>query len=282
MADLILRGVGVPVAVAIIVWIAVLRPWRGRRTAVPRCTSGIASALACTSGFYALWGWPGTLPVESWAWLAHLMLPVSVLGAWPAARVTIRTPLVVLIGLCCAWLLVPGFVAPHRAAWVIGVGVLMAATYGAITVVARRTSPAAVAALLMLGLTGGSILLARYAGNAKLGQLLGALAGPVGVCMVAALWRPRAVSTATLAGPVAVAHVGLLACGYFNNYSQTPAVAFVLVTLAPMVPILGVAIGLTRPPGYRRAALSIGLCVALSVSGLILAERAMTAAGPAY
>jgi hypothetical protein len=117
-------------------------------------------------------------------------------------------------------------------------------------------------------------LVVFQSGNAKLGQLTGALCAAL--CGAAAIctWRPSAHVVRGAAGPLVLTLAGLTMSGYFNTYSEIPRASFLLAMLAPA----GVTAGdwlLPRARGWQRSlvsgavvllALAIAVGLALSFS----------------
>lgn len=285
MLELIVRGVGVPIGIAVVMLAAFVRPWRRTSRTARSWVAGAAVSAAFAGAYAALFGWPSPPPPESWQWLPYLLLPVAILGAAIDALAIpglFKWLLVIIICLVATWMLIPEFVTERRIVWIIAIALSVLAIWLAIVAASRRIHPAFVTGAIMVMMTGASIFLVRHSGNAKLGQLAGALAAPLGVCLVVAIWRKQAIGAVTLAAPVSVAHVGLIACGYFNSFSETPFAAYLLITLSP-VALLIVRIGaIAKLKPWQRATLIAAPCVVAITVGLLIAENAYSADAYAY
>jgi hypothetical protein len=214
-------------------------------------------------------GWSVT---EEWARLPYLMLGGVVVGGCLGGS---RFPRAIGVLLALVWAgiaavaLVPAFpeIAANMTAWRLGVGGMIALTTlawivalrpgdaragDATTPAARRSGFAAGALWVMSAGAASGLLL--MAGHATLAQLAGGLAATLTAAAgVMVLWRgtPAQVGLAPVAS---VGLVGLLASGWFNNYSDVPFDAFLIVAAAPLVGLLDRVPLLYRRPRWQLAA----------------------------
>jgi len=277
MTELLIRGVGAPIGVAVILLAMLTQPWRRTEFKPRQWAAGVAVAAAFSTGYLALFGWPGVPPAESWQWLLLLVMPIAIISALLAAlslRWLWRLPIMVGVSVISAWLVFPEYVKENRLLWVAVIAAFVLAGWSAICVGSRRQHSGLGVTIMMIMTTCASLLLARHAGNAKLGQLAGAVAAPLGVCLVVAIWRKQAISAVTLAAPVALTHIGLVASAYFNHYSQTPNVAFGLIAAAPLGFFVSIIPGFGKLKPVSRGLLVLAVCLVLPAIGLLLAENA--------
>lgn len=215
------------------------RPWRRLPTgsAGPdgRWAGGLAlaSALCLTQAGFV--GWPALPPTESWQWAAWLALLAA---AWGVLDGVVRLPRLagiagaVALAVVAAWLSVPEFYPHVRLGQGLVVG-FAAALCLTIDVIGRRRPGAAIPAALLV-VAGAAAVVIVASSNAKMSQLVGAVAAGLGAAVVAAWWKPRL----SLAGGAATVFGTVLPVLLFNahasDYGDVPPAAFLLVAGAPL------------------------------------------------
>ncbi len=237
-------------------------------------------ALSVTAGYFfanaATVGWSLT---EEWARLPYLMLGGAVVGGCVGRR---RVPRGAGVALTLLWagaaavLLVPAFpdVAANMTAWRCGVGGLVALTTlssvvalrggdaraGGTTTGAARWGGLAPGALWVMNVGAAAVLL-LMAGHATLAQLAGGLAATLTAAVFVSMLLRGTSAMVGLAPVASVGLLGLLASGWFNNYSDVPFDAFVIVGVTPLVILLRRWPALSRRPPWQLAAAQLTLAL---------------------
>lgn len=250
-------GLALPAAIALAIGATVSR-WG-------RAAGATASAIGWLLAVFALDLFP-LVPTwdQSWTWLPALAVAAGVIGA-ATPRGPARAIGTALLAGLAAGVLVPMWesLADARNSIRIVVGIVVFAS--AMMDHAGALDGSRIPALAFALAAGIAAMVLERGGTASFAQMAGALAASWAGLAVSG-HRPGVVSGAL---PVfAVLHVGLLATGQFNNYSNVPLASYALAAVAP----LGMAIPL--PKIRRKALIQFGFVALLSIAAGVVAVRA--------
>ena len=272
MAKLVLLGLVLPVVVCAAALIGAWRPWRpGAPIAGGLWAGAVALGAGFVPAFLAADPWPDLPPHVTWHWIAWLAVVAAAVGAadglhrWPL-RVRLSAGLALAAG--CGWLLVGDWVT-HAWAWRGATAVVIAVLLATLNASAGRHQGASVPLSMCLAALGASIVLV-LSGNAKLAQLVGALAACLGAAVVLAWWRPEVSLARGGVTVMAVLLPGLVLSGYFLSWSEIAPWVFVLAAIAPAFVWLSGFLPLDRLPPWQAATLRVAL-VALTVAVTVAA-----------
>lgn len=268
----LLYGVLVPVVVSGVVLAVGLRPRRAGATDGGRWIGALAHGGGYAAGYALLFDWPALPPCEDWQWLAHVALIAVAAGlvdAQPGAPAAVRWGVRLLVSGLTAWLLVPIWVEA-RVFWMLGLGAAVITLWAVLRRLAAHASAVCVSLALLAALVGaGGVLV--LTGNARFGQLAGALAATFGARLVVGFFnRPVCEDVGSLA-VVAVLLPGLMFNGHFNNYGDVPAAIFVLVALAPVAAWVAGIGPLRRLTGWPETLVRVGGVVLVTGAALAVA-----------
>lgn len=276
----LLWGVGLPALVAALVLAAgrLVSPDRGGRQAM-----ALAVGLGYAAGHAAV-AWPSWPPLEVIDRVPFLVLGVMVLGlfetTWPAPawatwenRILVSLLTVVLIvgpAVQETW----GTRANLLRLACLGAGLALA--WGSVEALTGRVSGLAVALPLFVTAAGAAVVIV-ISGSLVSGRLAGVLAAALAGCAVLAAWDPRPALARGGVAAAAVALASLLLVGHV--YSSTPALAAILLALAPLAAWI-VRVGpLRRLTGWKAALtataaalVTVGLAVGLAVAAMPVSE----------
>lgn len=275
MAKLVLLGLVLPVVVCAAALIGAWRPWRpGAPIAGGLWAGAVALGAGFVPAFLAADPWPDLPPHVTWHWIAWLAVVAAAVGAadglhrWPL-RVRLSAGLALAAG--CGWLLVGDWVT-HAWAWRGATAVVIAVLLATLNASAGRHQGASVPLSMCLAALGASIVLV-LSGNAKLAQLVGALAACLGAAVVLAWWRPEVSLARGGVQVVAVLLPGLVLSGYFLSWSEIAPWVFVLAAIAPALLWVSGSIPLDRLPPWQATAVRVAV-TALPVAVAMTAAMA--------
>jgi hypothetical protein len=264
------RGALCPAAVAAVV--LALTWWRGE----DRGHRGGAAAvgLGYAAGHAALAGWPPLPPIEATDWLPYLGLGAALValltgvrdepGAGSWAR---RAAFAVAVPALVSWPLVRGSWSTAESALWLGVPAGLAL---ALLVLLERAGGAggfARALPLAVAAAGGSAVIVA-SGSALVGQLAGALAAVMGVCLAAAWARPwRPILGAAFS--FGVLFCALIVCGI--HYVRMPLGSATLLVVGLAAALALQAGPLSRAAAWKSAGIACALVIAAAAAAFILA-----------
>ena len=272
IAELLLYGVLVPVAVCGLALAAMQRPWRAVGAGGNRWAGALAHGGGYIAGYAALFGWPTLPPHEGWQWLAYvavIAIAGGLIDASPGPAIVARWGVRLAVAALSAWLLVPGWM-DARPLWVPVLGATILALWWVLRGLAGRASGACLSLVILVALVGAGGVLVQ-SGLARFGQLAVALAATFGARWLIVLWNRSAGEDFGVWAVPAVLLPGLMFTGYFNNYSEVPAAVFILAALAPLAACVGDIAPLRRLTGWpatltRTAAVLMVAGVAVAVA----------------
>lgn len=206
---------------------------------------GCAMAVAYVLGHLLLMGRPER-PLEPWHWLPVLAVAAAGLSIlYVVGRVSIWPRRVLdgsLYAVALVLLLRP---APlntwdrGRAGWwLAGLWLGLMVFTRLMHRLARRVRGATLAGVMMVAGTAGGIVLV-CSSNARLGQLAGVLTAATGGAFVSGLLRPEMSFSGGGVRVTTLLLAALLVLGYFNDYTELPAMTFPLVAAAPLAAWVG-------------------------------------------
>ena len=271
MTGALVFGILLPGLASAAAWGVGWRLWR--RAAEPiaggEWSGAPAVALACVTGFLALYGWPRFPPTIAEDWLPYVAVVGGVVGAAAIRSRRLRVALWVVMSAVALGLVLgsqrSSWSAAESIAWSVALLAAAIAVLATVDLIASRRPGPALPLTLWIWCSGLAATLA-LTGCAKYGQFVGFPAAALGSATIAALWKPG-FSLAKGAPAVLVPwNVALIACGYF--YAYLPAGHAILMAVAPMTLWIGETGWVTRL-GRRGAAAARIAGVAIPVAAAV-------------
>ena len=251
------------------------------RNATPeraRAAAAIATGIGAIAGIALVIGTNAFRPSQSTDWLAMCGAVLAMFGAIESvafkqsvARTVAR--LAIVLGLILFLLYSPirnTWPWHTSAAWLLGATTLTIALWQVHEASARRENNTIVAAILLLSLTGASVLMV-LGGSAKLGQLAGAVVSAFGAMAVLTWWNPNRFS---LAGAIALVWpLSALVWTLAHTYAEASLLPTTLMLASSATPALS-SIGRIRTRKlWQRLVLYAVISAALLAVAIFIAYR---------
>ena len=260
------------------------------RNATPeraRAAAAIATGIGAIAGIALVIGANAFRPSQSTDWLAMCCAVLVVFGALESfaikqgmARTVAR--LAIVLGLILFLLYSPirnTWPWHTSATWLLGATALTVALWQVHDASTRRESNAIVAAILLLSLTGASVLMV-LGGSAKLGQLAGAVVSAFGAMAVLTWWNPNRYS---LVGAVALVWpLSALVWTLAHTYAEANLIPTALMLASSATPVLSSIERIRTRKTWQRLALYTVISAALLAIAIFVAYREYAAADYSY
>ncbi|MCC6795136.1 MAG: hypothetical protein IT366_08455 [Candidatus Hydrogenedentes bacterium] len=251
------------------------------RKAMPesaRAAAAIATGIGAISGIALVIGENAFHPSQSTDWLAICGAVLAMYGGVEsfaikqgAARITSRLLLIAALTLFLLYAPIRNTWPWHTsAAWVLGATAITLVLWQFHDASIRRENNAIVAMILLLSLTGASMLMV-LGGSAKLGQLAGAVVSAFGAMAVLTWWNPNRFS---LAGAIALAWpLSALVWVLAHTYAEASLLPTALMLGATATPALSSMKRIQARKPWQRLVLYTITSAALLALAIFIAYR---------
>lgn len=256
------------------------------RNAAPNrahAAAAIATGIGAICGIALVIGVNAIHPSQSTDWLAMCGAALAVYGAVELFAITQSTRRAVARLFVVFALVLFLLYSPVRnswpwytsAAWLICAPVLTVALWQSHDASARRENSGIVATILLLSLTGASVLMV-FGGSAKLGQLAGAVVSAFGAMAVLTWWNPNRFS---LTGAIALAWpLSALVWTLAHTYAEASLLPTAFMLASSTTPALSSMKRIQALKAWQRIMLFTVSSAALLIVTLFIAYRSYAAA----